>query len=267
MTDGMKPAPVPDGAQAVFRALSILELVLYEESPVKLANIAARLSLHRNTTYRLVRTLTAMGYLESVDGAYAAGPKTIALGRSAGLRGLLLRKCRPHLQALSNELGEVTNLAVLNGDEVLYLERWEQTDTVAGLYVRSGQEAPLYASALGKVFLSSWSLEERRDYYRRCPFVAHTPYTLTSPDALEAAIVKVKETGFAEDLEELMVGVRCLAVPIVVHCTTIAALSTAIPVLRFRPNERIHYAKLLQATAVRISSELSAQHDGSSFFG
>lgn len=261
MTDDKARIPVPDGAQAVFRAFSILELVLYEELPVKMADIAARLSLHRNTTYRLVRTLTAMGYLESVDGAYAAGPKTVFLGRPSGLRSLLVRKCRRHLQALSNEIGEVTNLAVLDGDEVLYLDRWEQTDTVAGLYVRSGQEAPLYASALGKVFLASWSIDDRHDYYRRCPFVAHTPHTLTSPEALEAAIIEVKRTGFAEDLEELMVGVRCLAVPIVVRGSTIAALSTAIPASRFQPEGRIHYAKLLKATASAISADLSAQRD------
>ena len=207
-----------------------------------------------------------MGYLESVDGTYAAGPKTIALGRSSGRRNLLLRKCQPHLQALCNELGEVTNLAVLNGDEVLYLERWEQTDTSAGLYVRSGQEAPLYASALGKVFLASWNSDERRDYYRRCSFVAHTPHTLTTPAALEAAITEVEQNGFAEDLEELMVGVRCLAVPIIVHGMTIAAFSVAIPVFRFQPAEKMHYVKLLKATAVRISAELSAQHDGPSSF-
>lgn len=266
MTDDRKPVPIPDGAQAVVRAFSILELVLSEESPIRLAEIAERLHLHRNTAYRLVRTLAAMGYIEFVDGSYAVGPKAIAFGRSAGLRSLLLRKCRPHLQTLSNQLGEVTNLAVLNGDEVLYLGRWEQSDTTAGLYVRSGQEAPLYASALGKVFLASWSSDERREYYQRCPFVAHTPHTLTSSEALEAAVVEVKQYGFAEDLEELMVGVRCLAVPIVVHGITIAAFSTAIPVFRFHSAEKIHYVKLLKGTAMKISADLSEQRSGLSPF-
>lgn len=254
------PAKIPDGAQAVARAFSILELVLFEETPVKLADIAHKLGLHRNTTYRLARTLVAMGYLEVVDGGYVAGPKTIAIGRAPGPKSLLLRKCEPYLRSLCAAIGEVTNLGILNGDEVLYLGRWEETDAMPGVYVRIGQQAPLYASALGKVLLAGLSDDERRAYYRRCAWTRFTANTVTSAERLEDMIHQVKTVGYAEDLEELVPGIRCIAVPIQVRGLTIAAVSIAFPAFRFQPAKTLEYVARLSQTAETISSELEAEN-------
>jgi DNA-binding IclR family transcriptional regulator len=257
-------AKVPDGAQAVTRAFSILELVLFEESPVRLTDITEKLDLHRNTTYRLVRTLMAMGYLEVLDGGYVAGPKTIAIGRAPGPKNLLLRKCEPHLQSLCTALGEVTNLGILNGDEVLYLGRWEDVHAHPGIYVRIGQQAPLYASALGKVLLAGLSSDERQSYYRRCNWTQYTSHTVASPEQLEDALGEVQIHGFAEDREELVPEIRCIAVPLRVRGLTIAAISVAFPASRFDDSRKLEYVSLLVNTADAISTDLDlAQVQGS----
>jgi IclR family KDG regulon transcriptional repressor len=251
----MKDGHAPEGAQAVERVLGILEYVAAQNLPVRLNDIAEHLKLHRNTAYRLARTLVARDYLDIDDGAYVLGPMAVVLGQSNSRDNILLRKSSPYLQEISRTIGEVTNLGLLRSHEVFYLGRWEDTTNHVGVYVRTGQRAPIYASALGKVFLSAMSLSEREECYKRQPLRAYTAHTLTDVADLERAVLTVRELGYAVDLEELSEGVSCIAVPLVIGGETLAAISISCPTIRFTPDSRRRYVDMLLTVSKNIASE------------
>ena len=253
----MRDVSIPGGAQAVERALGILEYVASQPVPVTVNEIARGLELHRNTAYRLARTLTAWGYLEADNGAYALGPRVAAIARSESRLNRLVRRSDPILQAVCEATSEVVNLGIRRGDEVFYLGRWEGAPQRTGVYVRTGQQAPLYASALGKVLLSGMAPQARTEYYGRCPFTAYTAYTITDPEELEHVVQGVRASGYAEDVEELSEGVRCVAVPIVVSNLTIAAVSIAAPAMRMTPATVLGHRRLLIEAAGQIGEALT----------
>jgi DNA-binding IclR family transcriptional regulator len=250
---------IPEGAQAVERALGVLEYVAAMSGPVTVAEIAKGMQLHRNTAYRLAKTLAARGYLEAENGAFTVGPKLVVLGRAASPLDLLLRRSDQILQEVCDATQEVVNLGVRRLDEVFYLGRWEATAPRAGVYVRTGEQAPLYASALGKVLLSGMGQAARADYYARCPFVAYTARTITRAADLEEQVQGVLAHGYAEDVEELSEGVRCVAVPVAVDGRTVAAISISLPALRFREADREMYVAMLTKAAGDIANSMGAK--------
>ena len=253
----MNESNMPGGAQAVERALSIVEYVASVETPVTVSEIAQHVGLNRNTAYRLTRTLEARDYLEVDNGAYTLGPRLVVLSQAALRRNILLRKSDPVLQEVSDRLGEVVNLGIRRGDEVFYLSRWETSEPGLGVYVRTGQRAPLYASALGKVLLAGMPHDARDQYYRRCPFRTYTPQTIATSSDLEAAVRSAEAMGYAEDLEELSLGVRCVAVPIRVGGAIIAAASVSAPLARCTDERRRLALDLLRNAARRIEDALT----------
>jgi DNA-binding IclR family transcriptional regulator len=258
----VKEANIPGGAQAVERALSILEFVAFAQTPVTVSEIAQSVGLHRNTAYRLARALLARDYLEVENGTYTLGPRLVVLSQAASRQNVLLRKSDPFLQEVCDAAGEVVNLGIRRGDEVFYLGRWETNEPRPGVYVRIGERAPLYTSALGKVLLAGMSPEARGQYYRRCPFTAFTAHTITNAEDLEQAIRAVQRTGFAEDLEELSDGVRCVAVPITVNGSVVAATSVSFPVVRYSAENRDRYLAWLRAAAAKIADVLASRDPG-----
>lgn len=247
---------MPGGAQAVERALGILEFVASMPAPVTVQEIAKGMDLHRNTAYRLARTLAARDYLEVENGAYTLGPRLAALGQSVGRLNFLVRACDPILQEVSDATGEVVNLGIRRGDQVFYLGRWETTTQHAGVYVRMGQQAPLYASALGKVLLGAMAPEARAAYYRRCPFTPYTAHTVTRAEDLDELVRRALDRGYAEDLEELSEGVRCVAVPVVSDGVVMAAISIALPALRLTEESRAQFVVHLTKAASSVSRAL-----------
>ncbi len=248
----------PDGAQAVERALGILEFVAAASGAVTASDIAKGVKLNRNTAYRLARTLAARGYLEAENGAFSVGPKLVVLGRSARHLDLLLRRGDPVLQEVCDLTQEVVNLGVRRGDQVFYLGRWEATTPRTGVYVRTGEQAPLYASALGKALLTGLSPESRTDYYQRCPFTPYTDCTITRAGDLEAAVRRVSAQGFAEDNEEFSEGVHCLAVPVVLDGRVAAAISISFPAMRFSAEDRPRHVAMLSKAASDIAGAMGA---------
>lgn len=254
--DNIKDDLIPSGVQAVERAIAILELVASYPDPVKLVQISDDLNLNKNTVYRLARALVALDYLDAVERGYVLGPKPLILSRSTTLDALLLRKSEPYMQELCDTTKEITNLGISRKDEVFYLSRWEAVNPQPGLYIRMGERAPLYASALGKVLLAGMSHERREVYYRQCPFKKISSRTIVDPDELETNVQEVIRNGFARDLEEVNAGVRCVAVPLRVHGTTVAALSISFPTARFTREAEERYVSFLAETSNVISQEL-----------
>jgi len=212
--------PSGDGSRApkgstVARTLDILDAVARAERPLTPTEIATLLELPKATVHRLCGTLEERGYLQTRLSGRGLQPghrlNRLALGVLASAPFQARR--RAILEALSREIGETCNIAVPDGMEMVYYDRAE-THWPVRVQLAVGSRVPAYATAGGKMYLSSLAVDVRKRVVRSAPLLAHTLNTLVDRTALEAELERTAARGHALDNEEYIDGMVALAVPV-----------------------------------------------------
>jgi len=138
----------------------------------------------------------------------------------------------PYLEDLQKKTNETVHLAILDSGEVVYLEKRESTQTIR-MYSAVGRRAPAHCTGLGKAILAFLPEEERQRILKEKGLKAYTPNTITLLSEFERGCDRIRERGFALDLGEHEVEIRCVAAPILDHTgRPVAALSVAVPAFR-----------------------------------
>jgi IclR family pca regulon transcriptional regulator len=206
-------------SQSLERGLAILASFKPANPLLGISELARALDLNRSTAHRYVGTLASLGYLEQ-DGStrkYRLGPRVLDLGFSAINSMELPELARPRLQHLSDETGLTVNMAILDGPDIVYVERVRsarrgQSEIDLNLHV--GSRLPAYCTSMGKVLLAFLPDEARAAALDATELVRRGPNTLTQRRRLEAELNRVRESGIAVNNEELAHGLRSIAVPI-----------------------------------------------------
>jgi IclR family pca regulon transcriptional regulator len=215
-------------SQSLERGLSILSSFKSDRPLLGVSELAREIGLSRSTTHRYVATLAALGYLEQdeLTRRYRLGPRVVDLGFSA-INSMELREISvPHLQRLSDETGHTVNMAILDGPDVVYVERCRssrQGQREIDLNLHVGSRLPAYCTSLGKVLLAYLGDEEREAVLDRIEFTRRGPNALTSRRALQAELEQVRHRGLAVNNEELAFGLRSIAAPVRGHSGEAAA--------------------------------------------
>ena len=215
-------------SQSLERGLSILSSFKSARPLLGVSELSREIGLSRSTTHRYVATLAALGYLEQdeVTRRYRLGPRVLDLGFSA-INSMELREVSvPHLQRLSDETGHTVNMAILDGADVVYVERCRSSrhgQREIDLNLHVGSRLPAYCTSLGKVLLAYLSDAEREAALDGVEFAQRGPNTLTSRSALEAELGQVRSRGLAVNNEELAFGLRSIAAPVHGHSGEAAA--------------------------------------------
>jgi IclR family transcriptional regulator, pca regulon regulatory protein len=184
-----------------------------------ISELARAVGLNRSTAHRYVGTLTALGYLQQ-DGAtrkYRLGVRVLDLGFSSINSLELPELARPHLQQLSDETGHTVNMAILDGTEIVYVERVRSSQAgqrEIDLNLNVGSRLPAYCTSMGKVLLAFLGDEARAAALDRTDLVGRGPNTVTDRRRLEAELERVRGTGIAVNNEELAYGLRSIAAPV-----------------------------------------------------
>ena len=243
-----------DSIQSIDRALDIIEVLSAESSGLGVTEIASRIHLPKSTTSRIISTLAARGYLSrNAVGNYQIGLKLIN-AVSCYINSLELQtEARPYVAKITGELGLTCHLGVLDGSEVVYIEKMDVFSNVR-LYSQIGVHVHAYSCSLGKCLLSNYSAEEVRHIMSNCRFVRFTDKTLSSMDELIADLDTVRRRGWAIDDEESEIGHRCLGAPIYDYRgDIIAAISASGPTSVFTEDRIESVASYLTAQAMEIS--------------
>ena len=197
-----------ESVQSIARAFEILEVVA-EHAPVTLSSLAQETDLPLSTLHRLVGTLVSLGYVRmDVDKRYSLAPRLIHLGERSSR--MLSRWAIPHLSRLVDELGETANLALLDGDGIVYVGQVPSRHSMR-MFTEVGRRVQPHCTAVGKVLLARLPDAELTGLVARTGLPAQTPHTLTTVDALRTELARVRADGFAVDDEEQEIGVRCVA--------------------------------------------------------
>src|SRR2546422_817423 len=205
-------------SRSLERGLAILSAFKAGRPELGISELARELGLTRSTSHRYVATLARLGYLQQNPQSrkYRLGPRVLDLGFSA-INSMELRQISaPHLQQLSDETGHTVNMAILDGTDIVYIERCrssQQGQREIDLNLHVGSRLPAYCTSMGKVLLAFLPDGERDTLLDGIRLTQRGPNTLTARRALVAELKRVRETGFALNNEELAYGLRSIAAP------------------------------------------------------
>lgn len=245
---------------AAARAIDLLSALADADAPQRLKDLTDRLGWNKTTVYRLLRTLEERGAVREIPPqGYVLGPRTITIGQAA-LRALELPQvARPHLQRLHEETGETVNLALLDEDRILIVERVEGKG-ILGLRLQMGSTLPAYCTSVGLVLLAGLSDEEVRRRLASCAFEPWGPKTIRSMEELLDRLGTVREQGYAINDEELAIGHRAAAAPVWGHDGRVAAaINISVPAARRTRRQLVsELVPMLRGSANSISADLGA---------
>ena len=264
MQDGdVSRFPVPGRSQSLERGLAVLASFDAARPLLGVSELGRILGLNRATTHRYVATLADLGYLQQdiATRKYRLGPRAVDLGLSA-INSMELRQIStPHLQQLSDETGHTVNMAVLDGVDVVYIERVRSAGGAQrqiDLDLHVGSRLPAYCTSMGKVLLAYLPPADRGRVLAEIALLRRGPNTITQRKALAAELERVRASGLAVNNEELAYGLRSIAAPVRSHTGDVAAaINVAIHRSMGSMDELVaRLGPLLRRTAAEISARI-----------
>ncbi|GAA1648137.1 allantoin degradation transcriptional regulator AllR [Nonomuraea maheshkhaliensis] len=241
--------------QSVERALDVLEALAEHGGEAALSEIAARTGLPYGTIHRLLRTLLARGYVrQESDRRYALGGGLVRLGGIA--ESMVGVWAQPYLAKMVELSGETANLAVLEGDFIVYVAQVPSPRRLR-MFAEVGRRVLPHSTAVGKVLLAGRPAAEAMAVFERTGMPRRTPNTITDLPAMLAELGAVKARGYAMDLGEEELDVHCLAVPVLDGERVVAAMSVSGPAGRIDALDRDELAEGLRKIALDFGDELS----------
>lgn len=221
----------PGSVQSVDRALDLLEVLARSDAPMGVGEVAEMTGLPQATAHRLLRSLELRGYVRrDTARKYSVGTAALRLGDAA--QPSLTHSARGYLTELVTFSGETANLAVLEGDDVVYVAQVPSPQALR-MFTEVGRHVRPHSTAVGKVLLASLPVERALAILRRTGLPRSTEHTITDIDAFARELELAQERGWAVDEGEQEVGVRCVAVPIGDGRQVVAAISLSGPAYRF----------------------------------
>lgn len=243
--------------QVIDRALAILEVLAADGPALTLAELAGRIKLPKSTVLRLLSVLQQHRFVDKElrSGDYRLGLKLVELGASASSQMGFVERARPHLSRLLDAIGETVFLSVLDGTEVLAVDRIESARTIR-VPLNAGGRTPAYCTANGKALLAFLSDAEVEARLGKAKLKSYTRNTITTIAGLKQELRRVRAQGYAVDHEEMEEGLKCVAAP-VRNLSGIVVASVGILGPAFRLPER--KLALVAAQVVRAADAVSAQ--------
>ena len=247
--------------ESVVRAFEIIEYIAQSDDWVSLRTLARDLHLGPATAYRFLATLKELGYMRQhpEDSRYRLSLKFAWLG-SRVLEPMQLRSiARPWLERLTATTNETTHLAVLENNQIVYLEKIDNNQAMQ-MRSRVGSRGYPHSTAVGKALLAFLPDDMREAILPNLPLPSLTRNTITSQSELCQQLEMTCQRGYSVDDEENEIGIRCVGVPVFNHMgRVVAAVSISGWTITVTHDRVPELAALLQDICRNISHELGYQ--------
>jgi IclR family pca regulon transcriptional regulator len=229
-------APNPKNqVNSLAKGFRVLQAFTAAEPELLLSEVARRAGLDNATAFRLLNTLVALGYVAKVPGTKRFGLtlKPLELGFNAIARSGLRDLARPVLRSLVGEVNEAASLGVLDGADIVYVERVQAGLARMGVDIRVGTRIPAWYTAIGQVVLAHLPEGELRRVLDATRFEHPAPGVPRSERELRARLDQVRREGQALSDWGNLNGLRVLAAPVLDDSgVVLAGLSIAAPAMR-----------------------------------
>ncbi len=203
-----------DFVASLEKGLLVIEAFDANRSKLTLSDVAKLTGITRAAARRYLLTLTKLNYAD-FDGRYfSLSPRILRLGYAYLSSTSLSARVQPFLERISEETGESSSAAVLDGDDIVYIAR-SATRRIMSIGLGVGSRLPAYCTSLGRAILAYQPPEVIDVYLQRVRLEAKTPKTVTDKAELRRVLEAARAQGYALVNEELEFGLRSIAVPVI----------------------------------------------------
>lgn len=206
----------PDDRDFVTALASGLDVILAFDDAhprMTLSEVASRTGMNRAKARRFLLTLHALGYVRKQQRYFELAPRVLQLGYAFLSANNYRSVIQQYLEDITQESGESSSLATLDGDEVIYVARSAAPHRLMAITLSVGTRLPAAYTSMGRVLLAQLPESELDAYLKRIKITRYTEKTVTDKDELKNCILKVRQQGYAIADQELDPGLRSLAVP------------------------------------------------------
>jgi IclR family pca regulon transcriptional regulator len=222
----------PDFMLSFARGLSAIRAFGEGKSELSVADVAKLTGLPRASARRCLHTLTVLGYATTnADGRYELTPAILTLGQAYSSSTNIARIAQPILERVSDTLNESSSVAVLDPSEhgeIVYIAR-AATRRILSVNLSVGSRLPAACTSMGRVLVAALDVHARRRFLERVKLRQYTDRTIIDRKKLAAELETVARQGFALVDQELELGLRSCAVPIVrPDSVVVAALNVGV---------------------------------------
>ena len=244
-----------DRDSPLLRTLALLERIAAAEAPISLADATAGTGLPKPTVYRMLSTLEDAGLVtREPDGRrIGAGPRLTRLALDTLRNGTAKGPRRVILQRLVAEIAETCNLTMLEGGEVVYLDRVESSWPLR-MTLSPGSRVPLHCTASGKLLLALLPAARRRRIVDTLPLPRFTDHTIVDRRRFAEALARVRRDMLATDDEEYLTGLVCVAVPVALGGRVVASVAVHAPVARMPLAAALRHVPALRRAAAALGA-------------
>ena len=207
------PASDPDFMLSLARGLAAIRCFGDGRAQLAVTDVARLTGLSRASARRCLHTLEVLGYAAAANGRYELTPAILSLGQAYLASTSLDRVAQPVLERVSDELHESSSVAVLDGDEIVYVAR-AAARRILSIGLSVGSRLPAACTSMGRVLLAASDAEARARFLRRAKLRRYTDRTITDRQLLAEELEAVRAQGYAIVNQELELGLRACAVPI-----------------------------------------------------
>lgn len=246
--------PATPAVQVIERMFALMDVLASREDAISLKDISEKTGLHPSTAHRILNDLAIGRYVERAQpGSYRLGMRLLELGNLVKDRLSVRDAAMGPMRELHKRIQQPVNLSMRQGDEIVYVERAFSERSGMQVVRAIGGRAPLHLTSVGKLFLAADDAQRMRAYASRTGLHGQTRNSITQLPTLERELAKVRQYRYAQDNEELELGVRCMAAGIYDdQGKLVAGLSISAPASRLEEA----WLAPLQATAQEISQTL-----------
>jgi len=203
----------PNFMTSLERGLQVIRAFSEHRRNLTISQISQTTGLSRAAVRRCLYTLHKLGYVAEDDKRFSLKPLVLTLGQSFLSSTPLAVVAQPYLDQVSDRLRESCSVAVLDGDDIVYICRSAET-RIMSINLLVGTRLPAYCTSMGQVMLAQLAPAALEAYLERVRLVARTERTVTSVPKLRKLLKAVRELGHALLDQELEVGLRSIAVPV-----------------------------------------------------
>jgi IclR family transcriptional regulator, pca regulon regulatory protein len=239
------------------KGLTVLGSFDKSRPAMTLSQAAQAAGLSRATARRILRTLTALGYVEQSGRQFALSSRILKLGYAYLATQNWIEQAATPMRQLSEQFHESCSLAILQETEIVYVARIPAS-RIMSVALAVGTRLPAFHTALGRIQLGYLDEAELWRRLRSLHIEAYTPSTITDVQALYDRVREDQAQEFAIVDEELERGLRAIAVPILDRSgQAVAALNLSTHTTRTTRNEmRERFLPNLRAVAAQISASI-----------
>lgn len=251
----------PDSVSSVLKVFGILN-ALGEEREMGISELAQQVMMSKSTVYRFLQTMKALGYVtqEGETDKYSLTLKLFELGSKSLQNVDLIRYADIQMRELSKQTKEAIHLGALDDDAIIYIHKIDSMYNLR-MYSRIGRRNPIHSTAIGKVLMAWGDSQTVQETLQKITFTPSTKHTIQGIDEFISVLEKVREQGYAEDVEEQEEGLRCIAVPVFDRFgVVIVGLSISLPTIRFSEENKVRIIDMLHKAARNISAQMG-YHD------